>query len=76
MWRSGGSFDIRNLGNNTVMLLFDNEDDPKRILMQGPWSFNKYMVGLFHPGAAATMEILGLIQHPFGYKFVGYRLDV
>ena len=54
--RSGRSFDIRNLGNNIVMLLFDDEDDPKCILMQGPWSFDKYMVGLFHPGEAATVE--------------------
>ena len=26
MWRSGASFDIRDLGNNTFMLLFDDED--------------------------------------------------
>ena len=38
------------------MLLFDDEDDPKHILMQGPWSFNKYMVGLFHPGEATIVE--------------------
>ena len=56
MWRSGRSFDIRNLGNNIVMLLFNDEDDPKRILMQGPRSFDKYMVGLFHPAEAATVE--------------------
>ena len=56
MWRSGGSFDIRDLGNNTIMLLFDDEDDQKCIQMQGPWSFDKYMVGLFHPGEAVTVE--------------------
>ena len=55
MWRFGGSFDIRDLGNNTVMLSFDDEDDPKCILMQGPWSFDKYS-GLFHLGEAATVE--------------------
>ena len=33
IWGSGGSFDIRDLGNNIVMLLFDDEDDLKRILM-------------------------------------------
>ena len=26
MWRSGESFDIRDLGNNTVMLLYADED--------------------------------------------------
>ena len=55
MWRFGGIFDIRDIGNNTVMLSFDDEDDPKHILMQGPWSFDKYS-GLFHPGEAATVE--------------------
>ena len=24
------------------MLLFNDEDDPKCIFMQGPWSFDKY----------------------------------
>ena len=33
MWRSGGSFDIRDLGINTIMILFDDEDDPEHILM-------------------------------------------
>ena len=60
IWRSGGSFDIRDLGNNIVMILFDDEDDPKHILMQGPWSFDKYS-GLFHPGEAATVEDTSLI---------------
>ena len=55
LWRSGRSFDICDLGNNIVMLLFDDEDDPN-ILILVPWSFNKYMVGLFHPGEAATVE--------------------
>ena len=56
MWRFGRSFDILDLGNNIVMLFFNDEDDPERILMQGPRSFDKYMVGLFHPGEAATVE--------------------
>ena len=56
MWRFGRSFDIHDLGNNIVMLLFNDEDDPKCILMQGPRSFDKFMVGLFHPGEAAIVE--------------------
>ena len=43
------------LGNNIVMLFFYGEDDPQRILMQGPWSFDKYN-GLFHLGEVATVE--------------------
>ena len=56
MWRSGESFDIRDLGNNTVMLLFADEDVLKCIHMQGPWSFDIYMVGLFHLGEVAIVE--------------------
>ena len=55
MWGFGGSFDICDLGNNIVMLLFDGEDDPKHILMQGPWSFDKYN-GLCHLGEAAIVK--------------------
>ena len=56
MWRFGESFDIRDLGNNTVMLLFADEDVLRCIHMQGPWSFDIYMVGLFHLGGAAIVE--------------------
>ena len=56
MWKSERSFGICDLGNHIVMLLFDDEDDPKRILIQGPRSFDKFMVGLFHPGEVATVE--------------------
>ena len=55
-WMSGRSFDIHNLGNNIVMLLFNDEGDPNLILMQGPWSFDKHMIGLFHPGEVAIVE--------------------
>ena len=70
MWRSRGSFDIHDLGNNTIMVLFDDEDDAKRILMRGPWSFNKYS-GLFHPGEATTMEDSRFDTATFCYRFVG-----
>lgn len=33
MWRLGGAFEIRDLGANTVLLLFDDEADVQRILM-------------------------------------------
>ena len=37
------------------MLIFDDEDDPKWILMQGPWSFDKYLIGLFRLDEAAMV---------------------
>ena len=75
MWGSRSRFDIRNLGINIVMLLFDDEDDPKRVLMRGPWSFNKYN-GLFHLGEAATVEDIRFDTTTFQVQIAGYVLDV
>ena len=56
MWRSGGNFEIRELGANTVLLLFDDETNVNRILLQGPWTFDKYLIGLFKPREEASVE--------------------
>ena len=56
MWRSGGSFKIRDLGENTVLLLFEDVVDANRIFMQGPWSFNKCLIGLYRPGEEAIVN--------------------
>ena len=71
MWGSGGSFDIRDLGNNIVMLLFDDEDGLKHI----SWSFDKYN-GLFHLGEAATVEDIRFDTTTFQVQIAGYVLDV
>ena len=50
MWKIEKSFNIHDLGSNTTMILFNNEDDLDHILMRGPWSFDKYLLGLYKPG--------------------------
>ena len=49
MWRSIQNFEIRDLGSNTTLLLFENEADSLKILSQGPWSFDKYLMDLYKP---------------------------
>uniref|UniRef100_A0A7N2MKR5 DUF4283 domain-containing protein n=1 Tax=Quercus lobata TaxID=97700 RepID=A0A7N2MKR5_QUELO len=44
MWKTEKSFDIRDLGSNMVLILFDEEYDLNHILMRGPWSFDKWML--------------------------------
>ena len=56
MWRSSGAFEIRELGSNTALLLFDDEADVQRILLQGPWTFDKYLISVFRPGNDAAVE--------------------
>ena len=47
MWRFGGAFEIRDLGANTVLIIFEDVVDVNRILMQGPCYFDKYSIGLY-----------------------------
>lgn len=47
MWKTEKSFDIWDLGSNMVLVLFDEEYDLDHILMRGPWSFEKYLLGLY-----------------------------
>lgn len=49
MWRSVQNFEIQDLGSNTALLLFENEADSLKILAQGLWSFDKYLMGLYKP---------------------------
>ena len=74
MWRDGGNFDVRDLGNNTAMLIFDDEDDPKWILMRGPWSFDKYLIGLFCPNEVATVEDVKFDTASFWVQIHGLQI--
>ena len=56
MWKTDKSFNICDLGSNTAMILFDNEDDLNRILMCGPWSFDKYLLGLYQLGTNEAVK--------------------
>ena len=74
MWRSCGSFKIRDLGENTVLLLFEDVTDANRIFMQGPWSFNKYLIGLYRPREEATVNGATLDKASFWVQIHGLPL--
>uniref|UniRef100_A0A7N2LCU4 DUF4283 domain-containing protein n=1 Tax=Quercus lobata TaxID=97700 RepID=A0A7N2LCU4_QUELO len=47
MWRSMKNFEVRDLGSNTVLIIFDNDADPQKIIVQGLWTFDKYLIVLY-----------------------------
>lgn len=49
IWCSVQNFEIQDLGSNTALLLIENEADSLKILAQGSWSFDKYLMGLYKP---------------------------
>lgn len=56
MWRTEKSFDIHDFGSNTTMILFDDEYDLYHILLRGPWSYDKYLLGLYKPGKNESIK--------------------
>ena len=49
MWHSIQNFEVRDLGSNTVLIIFDDDTVSMKIFTQGPWSFDKYLIGLYKP---------------------------
>nr|POE66312.1 uncharacterized protein CFP56_75139 [Quercus suber] len=49
MWRPVQNFEVRDLGSNTVLIIFDDDAALMKILTQGPWSFDKYLIRPYKP---------------------------
>ncbi|XP_050254831.1 uncharacterized protein LOC126700664 [Quercus robur] len=56
MWRSIQTFEVRDLGSNTVLLIFEDESVPQKLMMQGLWTFDKYLIGLNKPLGEESVE--------------------
>ena len=44
VWRTKRDFEVSDMGENRVLLLFQEKEDLDRVLLQGPWSFDKYIL--------------------------------
>ncbi|KAL0013942.1 hypothetical protein SO802_001011 [Lithocarpus litseifolius] len=49
-------FEVRDLGSNTVLIIFYDETDPQKLLVQGPWTFDKYLIGLYKPTGEESVD--------------------
>ncbi|KAL0005596.1 hypothetical protein SO802_013157 [Lithocarpus litseifolius] len=56
MWRFVQDFEVRDLASNTVLLLFTHEGDAQKVISQGPWSFDKYLIGLYQLSASESVD--------------------
>ena len=50
VWKSDGDFEFRDLGNNKALIVFTGEVDMNRVLLQSPWTFDKYLLVLHRLG--------------------------
>lgn len=44
LWRTGMDFKTRDMGKNKVMLIFQDDADAERVIVNGPWSFDKHLI--------------------------------
>ncbi|KAK7855779.1 hypothetical protein CFP56_026449 [Quercus suber] len=65
MWHSAQNFEVRDLGANTMLILFGSEVDPPKILAQGPWSFDKYLIRLYKPKEEKSVDDATFTIAPF-----------
>ena len=56
MWHSVQNFEVHDFGANTVLILFENEASPPKILAQGPWSFDKNLIELYKPKEEESVD--------------------
>ena len=49
-WRTDFGFEVRDLGENKAIFLFEDEIDMIRVLTNDPWSFDKYLLAVHKLG--------------------------
>ena len=56
VWRTEKSFEVHDMGENKVLFHFGLKKDLDRVLLLGPWSFDKYLLVLhkLNEGEAVT----------------------
>ena len=50
VWKSDGDFEFRDLGNNKALIVFTDEVDMNKVLLQSLWTFGKYLLVLHRFG--------------------------
>ena len=44
LWKTRRSFQAQDVGNHVIIFVFETNNDAKRVLMDGPWRFDKHLV--------------------------------
>ena len=60
VWKSDGDFEFRDLGNNKALIVFTDEVDMNKVLLQSLWTFDKYLLVLHRFGENEMCRLCSL----------------
>ena len=65
VWQTEKNFEVCDMGYNKVLFQFEDEKDLDRVLLLGPWTFDKYLVLLHKLGADEAVKKVQFHTAPF-----------
>lgn len=65
VWWTEKNFEVNDMGDNKVLIRFDEAKDLDKVILLSPWSFDKYLVVLHKLGAGETVNKLKFSRSPF-----------
>ncbi|KAL5822000.1 hypothetical protein ACOSQ3_023882 [Xanthoceras sorbifolium] len=65
IWRTTQTFIIENVKENVFVFQFQNQVDKRRVLMGGPWSFDKCLIVLEEPLGVGKFQDMGFSNVQF-----------
>ena len=71
VWRTKRDFEVSDMGENRVLLLFQDKEDLDRVLLQGSWSFDKYILLLHKLEVGESVSSLTFHEAAFWVQIHG-----
>ena len=58
LWQTKNSFSLQDVGDNMVLIEFEDQSDLERVLLGEPWSYDKYLIAFQRVGDGIAVEDL------------------
>ena len=75
LWCSLTGFQIKNLGDNMLLFIFDNPKDVDRVISNEPWSFDKHLVVVQKYDINVPIQDACFNKASFLVQYMTFRLD-
>ncbi len=71
LWRTDQGFTMRDMGDNTIMVIFEEEADRERVLQGEPWAYDKHLIVFQRVAEEEAMEEVNFSEISFWIQLHG-----